>query len=100
MFFYDSRNPKEFEVYPPQAGGETIEIVYNAQPGDATITGNIIIDDMYADALIDYIVYRGLSKDTEDSAAEINRAQRFYQAFLLGAGFKDTIDALVEPRSS
>ena len=99
-YFYDERNPKEFEVYPPQSGGETIEIVYNAQPGDATVTGNIIIDDMYADALIDYIVYRGLSKDTEDTSTELRRADSYYKAFLLGAGFKDTTDAMIEPRRS
>ena len=99
-FFYDNRNPKQFEVYPPQVGGESIQIVYNAQPGDATVTGNIIIDDMYADSLIDYIVYRGFSKDTEDASAELGRATAFYRAFLIGTGQKDATDALIEPRRS
>lgn len=99
-FFYDSNNPKEFEVYPPQAGGENIEVVYNAQPGDADIDGNIIIDDMYADSLIDYIAYRGFSKDTEDSSPELMRATAFYRAFLLGIGYKDGTDAAIEPRTS
>jgi hypothetical protein len=99
-FFYDERNPKEFEVYPPQVGGERIEVVYNAQPGNASVTGDIIIDDMYADSLIDYIAYRGFSKDTEDSAAELNRATAFYRAFLHGAGLKDITDAAIEPRRS
>ncbi len=99
-YFYDERNPKQFEVYPPQAGGELIELVYNAQPGDALVTGNIIIDDMYADSLIDYIAYRGFSKDTEDASAELGRATAFYRAFLIGTGQKDATDALVEPRRS
>ena len=99
-YFYDERNPKEFEVYPPQVGGEFIEVVYNAQPGDVSITGNIIIDDMYADALIDYVAYRGFSKDTEDASAELGRATAFYKAFLISAGMKDSVDALVEPRRS
>ncbi|TFH41834.1 MAG: hypothetical protein E4H01_14335, partial [Lysobacterales bacterium] len=85
-FFYDERNPKQFEVYPPQASGRSIEVVYNAQPGNATISGNIIISDMYADSLIDYIVYRGMSKDTEDASAELSRATAFYRAFLVGIG--------------
>jgi hypothetical protein len=100
VYFYDERNPKQFEVYPPQAGGEAIEVVYNAQPGDATITGNIAISDMYADSLIDYVVYRGLSKDTEDASPELARASAFYRAFLLGIGHKDTTDLVVEPRRS
>lgn len=99
-YFYDERNPKEFEVYPPQAGNEQIEIVYNAQPADTTISGNILIDDMYADALVDYIAYRAFSKDTEDSAAELGRATAFFRAFLLGAGYKDATDILVEPPRS
>ena len=84
-YFYDERNPLEFEVYPPQAGGETLEVVYNAQPGDAIINGDIAISDMYADSLIDYIVYRGMSKDTEDASAELSRATAFYRAILTGS---------------
>lgn len=99
-FFYDERNPKQFEVYPPQSGGEQIEVVYNAQPGDAVVTGTIAIDDMYADALIDYMVYRALSKDTEDVSVDLRRADSFYKAFLVGAGFKDSTDAMIEPRRS
>lgn len=100
VFFYDDRNPKEFEVYPKQSGGESIEIVYNAQPGDTIVGGNIIIDDMYADSLIDYIAYRGFSKDTEDASGELGRATAFYRAFLIGLGQKDATDAVIEPRRS
>jgi len=99
-YFYDERNPKQFEVYPPQAGGEFIEIVYNAQPGDVEATDNIVIADMYADSLIDYIAYRGFSKDTEDSAGELGRATAFFRAFLFGTGQKDATDSMVEPRRS
>lgn len=99
-YFYDERNPTQFELYPPQAGGEPIEIVYNAQPGDATMSGNIVISDMFAAPLIDYIVYRGLSKDTEDGSPEMNRAMVFYRTFLAGAGYKDAVDAVVEPERS
>ena len=99
-YFYDERNPKQFEVYPPQAGGELIEVVYNAQPGDTTITGNIVISDMYADSLIDYVVYRGLSKDNEDTSPDLGRATAFYKAFLIGIGFKDEVDQANEPRRS
>ena len=99
-YFYDERNPTQFEVYPPQVGGEFIEVVYNAQPGDATISGNIIISDMYADSLIDYVVYRGLSKDTEDASGELVRATAFYKAFLVGVGFKDEVDDANQPRRS
>ena len=99
-YFYDERNPKQFEVYPPQTGGELIELVYNAQPGDATVSGNIIIADMYADSLIDYIAYRGFSKDTEDVSGELGRATAFFRAFLHGTGQKEATDVMIEPRRS
>ena len=99
-YFYDERNPLEFEVFPPQSGGELIEVVYNAQPSDAVITGNIVISDMYADSLIDYVVYRGLSKDTEDTALDLQRATAFYKAFLVGIGIKDEVDRANEPGRS
>jgi len=99
-FFYDERNPLQFEVYPPQTGGELIEVVYNAQPGDASISGNIVISDMYADSLIDYVVYRGFSKDTEDASPELSRATAFYKAFLIGVGYKEAVDQVTEPRRS
>jgi hypothetical protein len=99
-YFYDERNPKEFEVYPPQSGGELIEIVYNAVPGDVTVTSNIVISDMYADSLIDYICFRVFSKDTEDSSGELGRATAFYRAFLTGIGFKEDVDMKIEPGRS
>lgn len=99
-YFYDERNPHQVELYPPQAGGELIEIVYNADPPPAGITGTLIINDVFADAVLDYVVYRALSKDTEDTATEMRKADRYYQAFLVGAGFKDATDALIEPRRS
>jgi len=55
---------------------------------------------MYADSLIDYIVYRGLSKDTEDSSSDLKRATAFYRAFLLGIGYKESTDGQIEPPRS
>ena len=99
-YFFDERNPKQFEVYPPQAGGETIEIVYGAKPATIGINDNILIDDLYSDALVNYITYRALSKDTEDASPELGRATAFFRAYLQATGQKDVTDVLVEPRRS
>lgn len=99
-YFYDERNPHQVELYPPQSGGELVEIVYNADPPDAQITGNLVINDTFADAVLDFMVYRALSKDTEDTATDMRKADRYYQAFLVGAGLKDATDIMVEPRRS
>lgn len=100
VYFYDPDQPKQFEVYPPQTGGELIELVYNAQPANATINGNIVIDDMYADCLIDYVLYRCFSKDTEDSAIDGAKADKHFRAFMISAGLKDATDSQIEPRRS
>jgi len=99
-YFYDERNPKEFEVYPPQAGGETIEVVYNAQPADVGIADNIVVDDLYGDAIVNYVAYRAFSKDSEDSSPDLGRATAFYRAYLLATGQKDQTDQVIEPRRS
>ena len=100
VYFYDPDNSKQFEVFPPQEGGEVIQIVYNAIPGDAAVEGNVVINDIYADSLLDYIAYRALSKDTEDSSLDLNRATAFYRAFLVAIGHKESVDGVVEPRAS
>jgi hypothetical protein len=99
-YFYDERNPDEFEVYPPQAGGELIEILYNAVPPASAIDGSLHINDAYSDAVLDYMVYRALSKDTEDTATEMRKADRYHQSFLMAAGFRDATDASIEPPRS
>ncbi len=99
-YFFDERNPKEFEVYPPAVGGDSIEVVYGANPADVGVADNITVSDEYSDALINYVVYRALSKDTEDASPELGRATAFYRAYLLATGQKDVADAAVEPRRS
>lgn len=80
-YCYSEHNPKNFYVYPPSPGGNSVEIIYNASPASATLDGVILIDDIYASALVDYICYRAYSKDTE-YAANIANAGGHYQAFL------------------
>lgn len=100
LYFFNESRPKEFEVFPPQGGGELIEILYTAIPDNTTVSGEINIDDIYADSLVDYVVYRALSKDTEDTSPELGRATAFYRAFLMAIGKKDQVDMLVEPQRS
>lgn len=98
-FTYDSRNPKEFMVYPPQpaAGQGFVEVVYSAEPADLTAdTDPIVLDDSYAPALVDYIVSRALSTDAEygeNSAKVALHYNQFYGAVTQ----KATADLTVEP---
>lgn len=86
-FIYDSRDPKNFYLYPVPATGASIEIIYSTVPAavslsafDGTDTATIGVDDTYASAILDWMLYRAYSKDA-DYASNANRAVAHYQAF-------------------
>lgn len=81
-FMYSALDPKSFYVYPPQpASPSYVELIFAAAPADATINGAITIDDIYANVLVDYILFRAFSKDGE-FAADSGRAAYHQQAYL------------------
>lgn len=93
-FMYDEREPKTFYVYPPAAAGHKMTIVYSKAPvelisADLVSTSVLEREDIFISALVDYIVYRCLSKDSE-FAGNAQRAVMHYQAFanLVGIGNK------------
>jgi len=74
---YSDLDPRTFFVYPPQpsSGTGSVEMTYYAIPADIALTDPLLIPDTYIGALVDYILYRAFSKDTEYAAnAEIAQA--------------------------
>lgn len=57
----------------------------------------IKLDDIYANVILDYILYRAYSKDAE-YAANATRASLHYQAFTSALGAKTQVDAGNDPR--
>lgn len=107
-FMYDPRDPKTFYVYPPATTSAQVDIVYSAYPTDITepadgslytaVTGNISLPDIYGNAILDYILYRAYTKDSE-YAGNAQRAQAHYAAFnnALGNEIKATIAVAPNP---
>ncbi len=107
-FMYDVRDPKTFYVYPPATASAQLDIVYSAYPTDITepadgslytaVTGNISLSDIYANALLDFILYRSYMKDSE-YAGNAQRAQAHYAAFVnaMGIEIKATVGAAPSP---
>ena len=101
-YMFDPRDPKTFYVYPPATALAQLEIMYSgvptdiAEPADGAIytavTGNVSVPDIYANCLLDYMLYRAYSKDSE-FAGNAARAQAHYAAFAasLGAEIKATV---------
>lgn len=83
-------DPKRFYVYPPAKQGAQIEMVYSIVPEPhaayaSSKNDQLKLDITYMPALVDYVVYRALSKDA-DFAGNANRAQQHYAAFAAAIG--------------
>lgn len=95
-YVYDALDPKNFYVFPKPAAAYQIDIIYAMAPVDIVVsnyttdTQVIGIDDIYANALMDYMMYRAYQKDSE--FANLNRAAVYYQAFTTSLGIKSQAD--------
>ena len=101
-YTFDPREPRIFYVYPPAAStGASAELIYSAYPTDITepssgalysaVSGNISVADIYVNALVNYILYRAYSKDSENTL-NASLAASFYQLYqnLLGVELSGT----------
>ena len=81
-YVFDPQNQRVFYVYPPQpaTGQGSLELVYSAEPGNATENGTLDLDGTWLPAIVNYALYRCYSKDAE-YAANANLAAAYYQAF-------------------
>jgi hypothetical protein len=81
---FDPRAPKQFYVYPPSNGTGYVELMYSAIPATvASLAAAITVDDIWANALMDYILYRAYSKPY---VADPARAMAYYTAFAQALG--------------
>jgi len=85
---YDELNPKVFYVY-PAVSGSTVDVlmVYSQAPASITVGQTIPVDDTYAPALLNYILYRAYSKDADYSANK-DRMMNAYQSFMSSLGVR------------
>lgn len=92
-YTFDAREPRVFYVYPPALTGASVEMVYSAYPADITepsagalytaVSGNLSVQDIFANALTNYILYRAFSKDAETvNAAAATSYYQLYQSML------------------
>ncbi len=100
-YTYTVLDPKTFYVYPPQPASNQgyVELAYGAAPADATINGAITLDDIYQNVLVDYILYRAYSKDTE-YAADQNRAATHQNAYIAALTGKAKVEAGANPNAT
>lgn len=66
-FMYDPQNPLEFLCYPPQpsSGQGQVEMIWADTPTAlGTLSATLTLEDIYTNALVNYVMFRALSKDS------------------------------------
>ena len=80
-YIFDGDDPRVFYVYPGVAGSAYVELVYSKNPTNIGANTDLIqVDDIFANALINYVLYRASLKDAE-FAGNQQRAGTYYQLF-------------------
>lgn len=106
-FCYDMREPRAFYVYPPVQAGVGVEAVVATYPVDvavpsgasfATVAGNIDLADQWADALLNYVLFRAYSKDAE-FGGNAQLAASYLGLFNAAVGSQLQSTALVAPKT-
>jgi len=96
-FVYDNRDPKTFYVYPPSQAGAKLEVIYSKNPTDVSALGSsLAVADIYADPLLNYVLYRAYSKDAE-FAQNAQLSGAYLGAFNSMLGIKTSKDAAYSP---
>lgn len=95
-YIYDESNPRNFYVYPGVSGHAYLEIIYSANPSTVAAGDNLSIPDIYANAVMNYVLYMAYMKDAE-FAGNATRATTHYQLFTTAVTGKGAVDAITNP---
>jgi len=98
-YIYDEQNPRNFYVYPGVSGSAYLEIIYSANPSTVAQGDNLDIPDIYANAVMNYVLYMAYMKDAE-YAGNNQRAASHFQIFTTSVTGKGQVDALTTPNMS
>ena len=72
--------------------------VYSANPLTVTLSGDLSIPDIFANAVLNYVLYMAYMKDAE-FAGNAQRASNHYQLFVASVTGKAQVDLLTTPNS-
>jgi hypothetical protein len=96
-YVYDDAEPTTFHVFPGNNGTGAVEVSVAVLPDDATLTtAPIGVRDIFANALLDYVLYRAFAKDA-DYPGNAERSGGHYAAFAGAVGAKSSIESVSNP---
>ena len=106
-YMFDAREPRTFYVYPPALATAQLEVTYSSLPVDvaepadgalfSAVVGNLGVPDIYGNAILDYVLYRAYSKDSE-FAGNAARAAGHYTAFYAALDLEIKATLAVQPQ--
>lgn len=97
-YMYDPRVPKTFFVYPPSTGTTHVEVKYSVAPVNlAATTDAISIDDVYEPVLLDWVLMRAYSLETEESLMQ--RATLYRQSVESQLAIKGAVDEITNAQA-
>lgn len=107
QFVFDEEEPESFYVYPGNDGTGKVEAVLSKLPtaiaasGDAdtlaSYAQDIGLQDVYLPPILDYVLYRAMSKD--DEAGNPAGAIMHFQAFSTAVGLKVQVEGANSPNA-
>jgi len=78
-FWYNPNTPKDWWCWPPSDAAGVVKLQYAAVPADVAIGATILIDDVWEPTLLNWILFRALSK--EKQTKDTVRADLYFNAF-------------------
>lgn len=109
-FCFDDADPTNFYVFPGNNGTGAVEAVVSRSPADVTVPSGadvnniasyrqpIQVPDIYANCLLDYVLFRAYSKDA-DYAGNAERSAGHYAMFTAALGVKQQNEVSINPNT-
>jgi hypothetical protein len=98
-YVYDPLDPKTFYVFPVPAAAHSIDLIQSIAPviiAAETPTVVIGLDDIYANVVADYMLFRAYQKDA--TYGDLQKANLYLQAFNSALGIKTQVDSALASR--
>ena len=100
-YVYDANDQYTFYVYPPNNGAGQVTIVYARVPDQLTSEAQFIeVDDSYQAAILDFMLYRAYSKDTDYVAGGTEKATAYYGAFKDAISARNNLQAVLNTNNA
>lgn len=98
QYVYEEDAPQYFDVYPPVTGTWYVEAKLYRVPADVSVSsGAIDLDDIYAPALREWLLYNTFARDSERTPNYVRAGRHFVNFFQL-LGIKTRADLAVSPK--